>query len=64
MPRTAAKVTQADIARTVRAVAQARVKAVVEVAPDGTIRVLIGENASAPAQIQQTAVEQEEDVVL
>lgn len=43
MPRTAAKVTQADIARTVRAVAQARVKAVVEVAPDGTIRVVIGD---------------------
>lgn len=47
MPRTAAKVTQADIARVIRAVAQARVKAVVEVAPDGTIRVLIGENAQS-----------------
>lgn len=44
MPRTPAKFTQADIARVIRAVAQARVKAVVEVAPDGTIRVLIGEN--------------------
>lgn len=64
MPRTAAKVTQADIARTVRAVAQARVKAVVEVAPDGTIRVLIGENASLAAQPAQMAVEQEEEVVL
>ena len=64
MPRTAAKITQADIARTVRAVAQARVKAVVEVAPDGTIRVLIGENAGLPPEPQQIAVEQEEEVVL
>lgn len=64
MPRTAAKVTQADIARTVRAVAQARVKAVVEVAPDGTIRVLIGENARSQHDQPQMAVEQEEEVVL
>jgi hypothetical protein len=64
MPRTAAKVTQADIARTVRAVAQARVKAVVEVAPDGTIRVLIGENAGAATAALEMPVEQEEEVVL
>lgn len=64
MPRTAAKVTQADIARTVRAVAQARVKAIVEVATDGTIRVLIGENARTQQDQPQTAVEQEEEVVL
>ena len=35
MPRTAARFTQADMARAVRALAQARVKGVVEVAPDG-----------------------------
>ena len=64
MPRTAAKVTQADIARTVRAVAQARVKAVVEVAPDGTIRVLIGENATQQPQAPQVAVEPDEEIVL
>lgn len=64
MPRTAAKVTQADIARTVRAVAQARVKAVVEVAPDGTIRVLIGEDAGPQQDKSQISVEQEEEVVL
>lgn len=64
MPRTAAKVTQADIARTVRAVAQARVKAVVEVAPDGTIRVHIGENAAAPTPAPQISIEQEDEVVL
>lgn len=61
MPRTAAKITQADIARTVRAVAQARVRAVVEVAPDGTIRVLMGDDAQRPAPIK---VEPEEEIVL
>jgi len=64
MPRTAAKITQADIARTVRAVAQARVKAVVEVAPDGTIRVLIGENASNQNQRPQVEIEEAEEIVL
>lgn len=64
MPRTAAKVTQADIARTVRAVAQARVKAVVEVARDGTIRVLIGENAQATPAPAHIDVEEAEEIVL
>lgn len=63
MPRTAAKVTQADIARTVRAVAQARVKAVVEVMPNGTIRVLMGEDAMKPPPAP-TPVEPEEEIVL
>lgn len=64
MPRTAAKVTQADIARTVRAVAQARVKAVVEVAPDGTIRVLMGENAQRSFEEAQKPVERKREIVL
>lgn len=38
MPRTAAKVTQADIARVLRAVAQTGTKMRVEISPDGTIR--------------------------
>lgn len=60
MPRTAAKVTQADIARVIRAVVQARVKAVVEVAPDGTIRVLIGENE----RDAMPAFPREEEIIL
>lgn len=64
MPRTAARITQADIARTVRAVAQARVKAVVEVAPDGTIRVRIGEDAQAQPEPAKIHVEEDEEVVL
>lgn len=38
MPRTPAKVTQADIARVLRAVAQTGAKMRVEISPDGTIR--------------------------
>jgi hypothetical protein len=38
MPRTAAKVTQADITRVLRAVKAAGVDMRVEIAPDGTIR--------------------------
>lgn len=64
MPRTAAKVTQADIARTVRAVAQARVKAVVEVMPDGTIRVLMGSEAEAIVNAAGKPVEKKREIVL
>lgn len=38
MPRTAAKVTQADIARVLRAVSQSGLKMAVEIAPNGAIR--------------------------
>lgn len=38
MPRTAAKVTQADIARVLRAVSQSGMKMRVEISPDGAIR--------------------------
>ena len=38
MARTAAKITQADIARVLRAVAQSGMKLAVEIAPDGSIR--------------------------
>lgn len=37
MPRTAAKVTQADIARVLRAVSQSGMKMSVTIAPDGSI---------------------------
>jgi hypothetical protein len=56
MPRAPARFTQADIARAIRAVEQARVRATVEVTRDGVIRIVPldaapvdhGENA-APA---------------
>lgn len=38
MPRTAAKVTQADIARVLRAIESVGAKVRVDVLPDGTIR--------------------------
>lgn len=40
MPRTPARITQADIARALRAVVAAGVRARVEVAPDGTIVII------------------------
>lgn len=40
MPRTAARVTQADIARALRAAQQVGAPAAVEVTPDGTIRIV------------------------
>lgn len=40
MSRTAAKVTQADVARALRAVEQTGASAVIEIAPDGTIRIV------------------------
>ena len=64
MPRTAAKITQADIARTVRAVAQARVRAVVEVMPDGTIRVIMGDDAAAVVSPATKPVEKKREIVL
>lgn len=38
MPRTPAKVTQADVARVLRAVAQTGSRMAVQISPDGTIR--------------------------
>lgn len=38
MPRTPARVTQADVARVLRAVAQTGTKMAVHISPDGTIR--------------------------
>lgn len=42
MPRTRARVTQADITRALRAVAQAKVQATIEIDPKGTIRIKVG----------------------
>jgi predicted polyphosphate/ATP-dependent NAD kinase len=49
MPRTPAKVTQADVARVLRAVEQTGVDVVVEVLPDGTIR--ISRKSSEPPKL-------------
>lgn len=57
MPRTPARVNQADIARAVRAVAQAGVAATIEVTREGLIRVVMGQEPRKP-------VEQKREVVL
>ena len=45
MPRTAAKVTQADMARAIRAIQQTKANLVVEVGKDGTIRLVPADQA-------------------
>jgi hypothetical protein len=47
MPRTPAKVTQADIARALRAAEQSGAQRVIEIAPDGTIRLVPHEKRDA-----------------
>lgn len=61
MSRRAAKVTQADIARSLRAAKQAGAGAV-RVLPDGTI--LIDMQPSNVAESQKNEVEEDEEVVL
>ena len=48
MPRTAAKVTQADIARVLRAVSQSGLKMSLEISPDGTMRLMPFEQTEVP----------------
>lgn len=52
MPRTRAKVTQSDIARALRAVAQAKVQATIEIDPSGTIRIKLGPPDTASAKVE------------
>lgn len=63
MPRTAARITQADVARCIRAARQAGAAAV-EVHADGTILVLIEPLASCRAISPKIEVEPDEDIIL
>lgn len=56
MPRTAAKVTQADIARVLRAVAQSGLKMRVEILPNGQINLQPAEVAPQDASEQYTGL--------
>lgn len=56
MSRTPARATQADIARAVRAVAQCGVSATIEVARDGTIRVIVKDEAPKPVERRREIV--------
>lgn len=56
MSRTPARVTQADVARAIRAAQQTGAGAV-EVLPDGTIRInLTGEKPTPPAELEPEVV--------
>jgi len=57
MPRTAARVTQADIARVLRAVESAGARVRVDVLPDGTIRMEPVDAAKATRVDSRTPVD-------
>ena len=64
MPRTAASVTQADIARALRAVAQTGAIVAVEVLRDGTIRLVPCEKREIAADIVKAKVDSPPMVLL
>jgi hypothetical protein len=63
MPRRPARVTQADIARAIRAVEAADIMAVVEVTPEGTIRIIPATH-STELNGNQMPVEPKKEIVL
>lgn len=56
MSRTPARITQADIARAVRAVAQCGVAATIEISRDGTMRVIVRDEAIKPVERKREIV--------
>jgi hypothetical protein len=54
--RTPARITQADIARAVRAVAQCGVSATIEVSKDGTLRVIVNDETTKPVERKREIV--------
>ena len=56
MGRTAARITQADIARAVRAVAQCGVSATIEVSKDGTLRLIVNDEPTKPVERKREIV--------
>lgn len=56
MSRTPARATQADIARAVRAVLQCGASGTIEIAKDGTIRVIIGQATEKPAKREREII--------
>jgi hypothetical protein len=62
--RRPAKVTQPDIARTIRAIEQTGVRRIVEIASDGTIRIVPVERSFAAAKPKDDQLEEEREIVL
>ncbi|KFC75619.1 hypothetical protein FG93_00641 [Bosea sp. LC85] len=56
MSRTPARATQADIARAVRAVLQCGASGTIEIAKDGTIRVIVGQTTEKPVEPERDLV--------
>ncbi len=64
MPRTPASVTQADIARALRAVAQTGATVAIELLPDGTIRLVPCEKREIPSNMAKIKVDNEPVLLL
>ena len=64
MPRRPAAVTQADVARAIRAVRDAGVRAAVEIKPDGTIRIPTDLDAEPPVPQELTENVEPEKVIV
>jgi hypothetical protein len=62
MPRPAATVTQADVARTIRAAKQAGAERI-EVRPDGTISVVLKVSTSTPTSCDDSQPAQQEIIL-
>lgn len=64
MSRRAARFTQADIARAIRAVEQTGARMAVEIGPDGTIRIVPAEPRDRPPEYLRGSVERDRRIVL
>jgi hypothetical protein len=63
MPRTPAKTTQADIARALRAIEQTGAQMIIEITPDGIIR-LIPVDHRLPEDACLSTVERHKEIIL
>lgn len=64
MSRRAARFTQADLARAIRAVEQTGASMAVEIGPDGTIRIVPISETCFTRQPEKPQVEEEREIVL
>jgi hypothetical protein len=64
MPRAAARFTQAEIARALRAIEQEQARAAIEVLPNGTIRIVQITEAEQQAPIERAKPSHAREIVL
>lgn len=64
MSRAAARFTQADLARAIRAIEQTRAPMSVEITPDGVIRIVPNAREESKGEVRPNLIEPERDIVL